>query len=84
MCAASTSDPLRRLDELLKNLKRELLQWAASRIGNIREKLLMARSIILRLDQTAERRALSDNEHQLRKDLKLKVLGESPSLVLDN
>ena len=84
MCAASTSDPLRRLDELLKNLKRELLQWAASRIGNIREQLLMARSIILRLDQTAECRALSDNEHQLRKDLKLKVLGESPSLVLDN
>jgi len=74
-CAASTTDPLRRLDELFRNLKRELQSWAASRIGNIRDQLLMARSIILRLDQAAERRALSDSEHQLRKDLKLKVLG---------
>ena len=74
-CAPTTSDPLRRLDELLRNLKIELQRWAASRIGNIREQLLMARSIILRLDQSAERRALSDSEHQLRKDLKLKVLG---------
>jgi hypothetical protein len=60
---------------MLRNLKIELQRWAASRIGNIRKQLLMARSIILCLDQTAERRALSDSEHQLRKDLKLKVLG---------
>jgi hypothetical protein len=74
-CAPSTTDPLRRLDEPLRNLKIELQRWAASRIGNIRDQLLMARSIILRLDQAAERRALSDSEHQLRKDLKFKVLG---------
>jgi len=72
---SGSSDPLRRLDERFRNLTRELQRWAAHRIGNIREQLLMARAIILRLDRAADLRQLSDSEHQLRKDLKLKTLG---------
>lgn len=76
-CAATISDPLCRLDELFRNLKRELQKWAARRIGNVREQLLMARDIIFRLDQASERRALFDDEYELRKDLKMKCLGLS-------
>jgi hypothetical protein len=75
VCTSDTSDPLRRLDELFRNLKRKLQSWAATAIGNIREQLLMARAIILRLDQAAELRELSESEFQLRKELKLKTLG---------
>jgi hypothetical protein len=77
VCATTITDPLRRLDVLLRNLKRELQKWAASRIGNVREQLLMARGLILKLDQASERRALSDEEFELRKTLKLKCLGLS-------
>jgi hypothetical protein len=35
----------------------------------------MARAIILRLDQAAELRSLSESEYELQKDLKLKTLG---------
>jgi len=72
---SGSSDPLRQLDERFRNLTRELQRWAAHRIDNIREQLLMARAIILRLDRAADLRQLSDSEHQLRKDLKLKTLG---------
>jgi len=75
ICTSSTSDPLRRLDELFRNLKRKLQSWAATTIGNVREQLLMARAIILRVDQAAELRDLTETEYQLRRDLKLKALG---------
>lgn len=65
------------LDALFRRLSRELQSWAAVRIGNIHEQLLMAREIILKLDQASDRRALSVEETSLRRDLKLKCLGLS-------
>jgi hypothetical protein len=35
---------------MMHNLKKELQRWSASKIGNVREQLLMAREIILKLD----------------------------------
>ena len=43
----------------------------------MREQLLMARAIILKLDQISEERALSDSETELRAKLKHKCLGLS-------
>ena len=43
----------------------------------VREQLLMARAIILKLDQISEERALSDSETELRAKLKHKCLGLS-------
>lgn len=76
-CAPNITDPLRRLDAMLRNLKRELQSWASTRIGNVREQLLMARDVIFKLDRAAERRELSDGEFELCKALKIKCLGLS-------
>jgi hypothetical protein len=76
-CPDTVNDPLRRLDAMMRNLKKELQRWSASKIGNVREQLLMACEIILKLDQAAEHRSLTDAEFELRKDLKFKCLGLS-------
>jgi hypothetical protein len=76
-CPDTITDPLRRLDTMMRNLKKELQWWSASKIRNVREQLLMAREIILKLDQAIERRSLTDAEFELRKDLKFKCLGLS-------
>ena len=70
-------DPIVRLDIMFKELAKELRSWAARRIGLVREQLLMARAIILKLDQISEERALSDSETELRAKLKHKCLGLS-------
>jgi hypothetical protein len=67
-CPDTVTDPLRRLEAMMHNLKKELQRWSASKIGNVREQLLMAREIILKLDQATERRSLTDAEFKLRKD----------------
>jgi hypothetical protein len=76
-CPPTIIDPLCRLNAMLHSLKCELQRWAANRIGNVREQLLMARDIIQKLDQASERRELSDREFELWKFLKLKCLGLS-------
>jgi hypothetical protein len=76
-CPPMINDPLSRLNAKLHNLKCELQRWAANRIGNVREQLLIARDIIRKLDQASERRELSDNGFKLRKFFKLKCLGLS-------
>lgn len=77
VCTDSVSDPIVRLDYKLRNLARELRSWSARRIGIIREQLLMARTIILKLDQASDARALTESERSLRADLKQKCLGLS-------
>lgn len=75
--ASSIADPIVKLDFLLRELSKELRSWAMRRIGLVREQLLMARAIILRLDQLSDSRNLSDSERQLRSELKHKCLGLS-------
>jgi hypothetical protein len=62
---------------MLKHLVSELRSWATRHIGLIREQLLMARAIILKLDQLSETHSLTDSERTLRTDLKHKCLGLS-------
>lgn len=60
------TDPIARLDIMLRGLVRELQRWASTRIGNIKEQLLMARELVARLDSAQERRGLSPEETGLR------------------
>jgi len=71
------NDPLTRLDTMLRNLVRDLQRWSATRIGDIKAQLLMARELVLRLDIAQERRQLSDEELGLRKRMKMRCLGLS-------
>jgi len=64
-CSGNSSDPIRRLDALFKNLASELKSWSARRIGIIKEQLIMAREIILRLDQASDQRQLTQQEAAL-------------------
>lgn len=52
-------DPLLRLDQMLRNLIRELQRWSSTRIGDVKAQLLLARELVLRLDVALERRQLS-------------------------
>ena len=70
-------DPLARFDFMLRNLVRQLQSWSATRIGEIRAQLLMARELVLRLDTAQERRQLTDAENALWKRLKMRCLGLS-------
>lgn len=45
-------DPLARFDAMLRNLVRELQRWSSTKIGDIKAQLLMARELVLRLDNT--------------------------------
>lgn len=76
-CSDTISDPLRRLDAMFRNLSTELKSWSARQIGVVKEQLLMAREIILRLDQASDNRTLSDDERKLRAELKGRCLGLS-------
>lgn len=70
-------DPFIILDQMLRNLIRDLQRWAASRIGEVRAQLLMAREVVRRLDVAMEARQLTDAERSLRSRMKLQCLGLS-------
>jgi len=65
------------LDDLLHGLVKELQRWAATKIGGIKDQLLMARELIHRLDMAQDVRPLSDAEASLRKRMKVRCLGLS-------
>jgi hypothetical protein len=44
---ATLGDPMVRLDQMLRNLVRELQRWSATRIGDIKAQQLMARELVL-------------------------------------
>lgn len=69
------TEPFRRLDTLLRNTARELQSWSQRSIGLINLQILVAREVILRLDQAQETRLLSAEELSLRKEMKLRSLG---------
>lgn len=74
-CPPSVTDPYRRLDCLLRSTAKELQSWAATKIGNIKEQLLMAKEVVLQLDQVQDRRDLSQEEEDMRRQLKGLCLG---------
>jgi hypothetical protein len=63
------------LDELLRNLVRELQRWSANKISDIKSQLLMARELISRLDTAQRPRELSEDEIGLRRRMKMRCLG---------
>jgi hypothetical protein len=69
------SNPLARLDFKLRLVSRGLQRWSQRRVGSVRDSILVANEVILRLDLAQESRALSDQEIWLRRSLKLKLLG---------
>lgn len=71
------TEPLARLNSMLHSLVRDLQRWSATRIGEIKAQLLMARELIRRLDKAQETRQLSQEENGLRKGMKMRCLGLS-------
>ena len=68
---------MQRLDCLFRSMVKELQSWSAKKIGNIKEQLLMAREVILRLDREQENRPLSQAEAGMQASLKRRCLGLS-------
>lgn len=71
----SASQPLKRLWVQLERVAKALKSWAKMHIGDTKLQLQIAKEVILQLDKAMEVRQLTTEERQLRKDLKLKVLG---------
>ena len=60
---------------LLKHMDNTLRLWSDRHIGSIKLQQLMAKEIIFQLNVVQESRQLSQKEFNLRKELKLKLLG---------
>jgi hypothetical protein len=75
VCDPCIIDPFKRLDALFRNAAEYFQAWGEKRVGNIKLKIAMANTLILRFDVAQESRALSPTEAWLRKVLKLVVLG---------
>jgi hypothetical protein len=75
VCDPSIVDPFRRLDALFRSTAEFFQAWSEKKVGNIKLKLAMANTLILRLDVAQESRALSPAEGWLRRTLKHAVLG---------
>jgi hypothetical protein len=71
------SDPLARLDSMLRTMVQELQRWSTTRIGEIKAQLLMARELVLRLDTAQELQQLSKEESGLHRHMKMRCLGLS-------
>jgi exonuclease III len=72
---SASADPLLRLSHKLQCLSRDLRRWSLSKVGSIKDQLLVAHEIILQLDAAQDERRLSDDELWLRQMLKRRVLG---------
>ena len=69
------ADACRALDHKLRRTAVALKRWSSKRVGSIRFQLAAARAVITELDTAQDFRQLSDGEAQLRKELKVSVLG---------
>lgn len=67
--------PLMLLHNKLLNTAKALTKWSCETFGNARLQLHMVQEIILRLDIAQEERSLTQDELELRRDLKIRVLG---------
>lgn len=74
-CPSTITDPLRRLDCLLRNTAKGLQSWGQKRVGNIKMQLLVAKEVIYQLDKAQDAWLLTPAESWLRKSLKVKCLG---------
>lgn len=65
------------LDFKLRNTAKALQSWSQRFISSIRLQLAIAREVVQRLEKAQDRRALTTQEQELRKELKFKMLGLS-------
>jgi hypothetical protein len=59
----------------LQNAAKDLKAWSKLLFGNARGDLHLANEIIKQLDVAQETRLLSDDEHHLCKEMKIRTLG---------
>lgn len=76
-CPSSITDPFNRLDVMFKSTARALQSCSQRSIGQIKQQILVARTIVLWLDTAQEQRQLLAEELELRRTLKCKLLGLS-------
>jgi hypothetical protein len=69
------ADPLRTIDQRLRETAKGLKAWSAKSIGSIRTQVLVAKEVIFRLDEAQDHRSLSLPKFALRKFLNLRYLG---------
>lgn len=74
-CDENVTNGFRRLDCLIRNVTRELQSWSEKKIGSVKLQLLIAKELILKLDQAHEFRVISAAELDLCKQLKQVSLG---------
>jgi hypothetical protein len=67
--------PFTELSHKLTATAKALRKWSRSLFGEIKLQFHMAQEAILRLDLAQENMILSSDEHLLRKDLNLRILG---------
>jgi hypothetical protein len=68
-------DPIRHVHIKLSRTAKALRKWQRLCIGDIRMQIAAAKEIILRLDQAEEARPLSDEEQDMRRQIKCNYLG---------
>lgn len=73
--AIVASGPAHALALKLRRLGRDLRRWYAKRVGDIALQLSIGLNIIAQLDAAMDFRLLSTAEFNLRKELKLRVIG---------
>ena len=71
------TEPLHRLNFKLQTTASRLKEWSRNLLSETKLQLHMALDVILQLDKAQENRALTPEEHGLRKKLKHRVLGLS-------
>jgi hypothetical protein len=70
VCDPGIVDPFRRLDALFRNAAEYFQAWGERKVGNIKLKIAMANTLILRFDVAQESRTLSHAEAWIRRVLK--------------
>lgn len=73
----SEGNPYVVLDQKLKATAKSLKKWSDRWIGNVKLQIAIALEVILRLDKAMDNRELTEQERDLRKVLKRKLLGLS-------
>lgn len=67
-------DPTKILNERLRNTARAVKIWSRGKIGNTKLQPHIALEV-LQVDRAQEHRSLAEVERQLRKELKMRILG---------
>ena len=68
-------DRCRALDQKFRNVAHELRKWSNAQVGSVRLQLVLACETLVELDELMETRQLDQVELELRRSLKIRILG---------